>query len=136
MAGKRILQVEDHQDTADLVEIVLQRDGYQVETVSTSEQAKEAIQRKHFDLYLLDNLLPDGNGIDLCREVRKRDWEVPIIFYSAAGYKSDQQRAMEAGANRYLLKPVDLNELMKVIEDLLDKPSPKGSKTLASGGHS
>src|SRR5260370_502713 len=78
---KRILEVEDHQDIAALMALALTGIGYHVETVGTCKEGVEAIQEDRFDLYIFDNLLPDGTGIELCREVRIRDENTPIINY-------------------------------------------------------
>jgi DNA-binding response OmpR family regulator len=79
------------------------------------------IENGHFDLYMLDNWLPDGSGIELCRRIRTLDPTTPIIFTSAVGIKTSVDEAMTAGANRYLLKPVEPDNLRKVVKELLQE---------------
>jgi DNA-binding response OmpR family regulator len=76
---------------------------------------------RHFDLFLLDNWLPDGSGIELCRELRSRYPEMPIVFMSAAAQESTIEQATAAGADRYFVKPFDPYELKGIIKDLLDQ---------------
>lgn len=91
----------------------------EVVSAQTFDEARERISEEHFDLYLLDNWLPGGTGIDLCRELRKEDAITPVIFYSGAAYDSDQQEAMEAGAQAYLIKPTDIAKLMETVKTFL-----------------
>ena len=74
---------------------------------------------RHFDLFMLDNWLPDGSGIELCREVRARFPETPIIFMSAAAQESTIDEATSAGADRYFVKPFDPYELKEAVKELL-----------------
>lgn len=79
----RILCTEDDADTRDLIILVLQNEGYEVICTDTAEQAISLAKAQSFDLYLLDNWLPDSSGIELCRELREIDSKTPILFYSA-----------------------------------------------------
>lgn len=76
---------------------------------------------RHFDLFLLDNWLPDGSGIELCRELHSRFPEAPIVFMSAAAHESTIEEATAAGADRYFVKPFDPYELKGTVKDLLDQ---------------
>jgi DNA-binding response OmpR family regulator len=78
----------------------------------------ELIRRGVFDVYVLDNWLPDGSGVDLCREIRSTDPNSPVIFLSAAAYAKDHEAAMEAGATAYLDKPMGLLQLADTITSL------------------
>ena len=91
----------------------------EVVSAPTFDKARQRIRNERFDLYLLDNWLPGGTGIDLCREIRERDATTPIIFYSGAAYESDQQEAREAGAQAYLIKPGDISRLMDTVRTFL-----------------
>jgi two-component system response regulator CitB len=75
---------------------------------------------RHFDLVMLDNWLPDGSGIELCRDLRSRFPEMPIVFMSAAAQKATIGEAISAGANRYFIKPFDPDELRDVVKELLE----------------
>ena len=74
---------------------------------------------EHFDLYLLDSRLPDGSGVDLCRELRSFDKRTPILFYSAAAYEVDKKRAMDCGAQGYLTKPSENGDLCDMVKTLI-----------------
>ena len=79
------------------------------------------IDHQKFDLYMLDNWLPDGSGIELCQTIRARHPGSPIIFTSAVGMKKDLDEAAAAGADRYLLKPCEPDALVKVVKELMEK---------------
>ena len=76
-------------------------------------------KRGFFDLYLLDNWLPDGSGLDLCREIRDIDANAPVVFLSAAAYTHDHEAGMAAGATAYLDKPVDPFRLERILTGLI-----------------
>jgi CheY-like chemotaxis protein len=115
----RVLYVEDHEDTRDYVSFLLKRSGFDVTTTGSASAALTLAHSEHFDLYLLDNWLGDVSGFDLCRQLRELDPRTPILFYSAAAYKSDQTAALGCGAQGYLTKPDGLNELTDTIQRLL-----------------
>ena len=115
----RVLYVEDHNDTIEMVTLMLQGAGFQVTSRSTVEAALQIIAEQTFDLYLLDSWLPDGSGLDLCKEIRESDPHTPIVFYSAAAYESDHQKALKNGAHAYLTKPADSVELCERLTKLI-----------------
>ena len=114
-----ILYVEDHEDTRDLIQLILQQLGYAVTTVDTIADAQAMITQEIFDLYLLDSRLPDGSGIDLCKQLRVAGRQTPIVFYSAAAYEVDRDTAIRSGAQGYLVKPTTNGELATLIGGLL-----------------
>ena len=118
-ADSRILLVEDHQDTREFLEVVLAQSKYEVKTASTFSEALELADTQSFGLFIFDSVLPDGSGVDLCRRVRKFDERTPIIFYSGLAYEADIKTALLAGAQAYLVKPVDLTELIDSIKKLI-----------------
>lgn len=90
--------------------------------VSTAETAHEAlamIAAESFDLYLLDNWLPGGGGVELCRKIRESDPSTPIVFYSGAAHESEREEALAAGAQAYLVKPDDVAILLETVRRLL-----------------
>ena len=101
----RVLYLEDDEDTVEMVTFMLSLSGIDVVTVSSSKEAARLAKSEPFDLYLLDGLLPTGNSFDLCRELRRHDASVPVIFYSALGFPADIREGAEAGADAYLVKP-------------------------------
>jgi len=117
---RKILYVEDHEDTRDMVSLVLESNNFDVSTASTLEDGNRLAQDEIFDLYLLDMWLPDGVGLELARVIREFDRATPIVFFSAAAFESDHTDALEAGAQAYLTKPINLTELCDVISTLME----------------
>jgi DNA-binding response OmpR family regulator len=115
---KRILCVEDDSDVCSMIKTLLGFIGYDVEIAETVAEALTIIETEQFDLYLIDNWLPGGSGVELCRKIRAAGLAVPIIFYSAAAYDEDKRKALEAGADVYLVKPADINKLVETVKRL------------------
>lgn len=115
----RVLYVEDHDDTVEMVTLMLKAGGFDVTSLNTIEQALKAASEEEFDLYLLDLWLPDGSGMDLCKRIRDFDSKTPIVFYSAAAYDLDKQAALDGGAQAYLIKPTDSPNLCEHLFRLL-----------------
>ena|SRR5438132_2325485 len=124
--ARRILFVEDNIDTRDFVVSILT--DYEVVTAGTVAEALTLAQRGRFDLYLLDNWLPDGTGVDLTRQLRALTLRAPILFYSAVVSDVAQAEARAAGAQGYVNKPCPLEELEQAIAQLLpDVPAAPGT---------
>lgn len=113
---KRVLCVEDEEDTCALISALLGLINCEAVSAQSLNEARLKIREERFDLYLLDNWLPGGTGIQLCREIREKDTITPVIFYSGAAYDSDRQEAMATGAQAYLVKPTDIAELIETIK--------------------
>lgn len=124
---RRILCVEDHRDTCEILALVLR--NYEFEHVNSLASARELIERKKYDLYILDNWLPDGSGVDLCKLIRLLDGSVPIIFTSGAGFKSDIENAMHCGADRYIVKPYEPLDLESIVKELLDRKTASSAES-------
>ena len=117
----RVLYIEDHEDTRELVTLVLEQKDYEVVTGSTIETGVALAGSQQFDLYLLDSWLPDGSGLDLCRQIREFDKATPILFYSAAAYEIDRDHALKCGAQAYLIKPSHPSELSNLVTSLIER---------------
>jgi DNA-binding response OmpR family regulator len=117
----RVLYIEDHDDTRELVTLVLGQHGVEVVTGSTIATGVALAGAEEFDLYLLDSWLPDGSGLELCRQLRRLDQTTPILFYSAAAYEMDRQQALNSGAQAYLVKPSHPSELSALVTSLIDE---------------
>jgi len=113
----RILCVDDCLDTCDLLEAALPRVSFVF--AHTFAAACDLARFGRFDFFLLDNRLPDGSGRELCRVIRTTDVNTPIVFLSAAAYRSDHDEAMAAGATAYIDKPVDVVQLERVVMGLI-----------------
>jgi DNA-binding response OmpR family regulator len=121
LSKSRILYIEDHADTRELVTLVLRLNGFEVITGSTIEAAIELAGQTAFDLYLLDSWLSDGSGLELCKRIREFDQQTPILFYSAAAYEADRDVALECGAQGYLVKPSQISELCALVFSLIER---------------
>ena len=115
----RVLCVDDDQDTCEMVSALLRLIGCEVATAHSADEAEEMIRGRGFDLYLLDNWLPGGSGVELCRAIRARGDTSPVVFYSGAAYDSDRAEAIGAGAQAYLVKPGDAGLLVETVKGLL-----------------
>ena len=118
-AAGHILYVEDDEDTRDLVTFVLARSDYNVVAVRDYDDALLLAREGRFDLYLIDNWLVGGSGIKLCRTLREFDPRTPILFYSGAAYERDKLQAFAAGAQGYLVKPADNDELVEEVSRVI-----------------
>jgi len=116
----RVLYIEDHEDTRELVTLVLEQKSYEVVTGATIASGVAQAVSQDFDLYLLDSWLPDGSGLELCRKIREFDKVTPILFYSAAAYEIDRAEAIKSGAQAYLIKPSHPSELCSMVESLIE----------------
>jgi two-component system phosphate regulon response regulator PhoB len=114
-----ILYIEDDEDTRELVTYLLARSNYKVVPAENYDNALLLAQANLFDLYLIDNWVSGGSGIDLCKKLRELNPWTPILFYSGAAYERDKQQAFAAGAQGYLVKPVDNDELIEEISRII-----------------
>jgi DNA-binding response OmpR family regulator len=109
---RRILCTEDDQDTRDLLMLTFRMAGYEVFCTDTAAKTLDLLRNEKFDLCLMDNWMPDLSGEGLCKQIREFDSKTPILFYSGAAFDSDKERAMKAGAQGYLVKPISEGELV------------------------
>jgi DNA-binding response OmpR family regulator len=114
-ATKSVLFIDDHDDTREMIAVLLSHEGFQVTSVQTSAQGLALAKKGGFDLILMDLYLPDLSGINICEEIRGVDTHTPIIFYTAEARESERKRAMDAGCQAYLLKPIDLDEFLSTV---------------------
>jgi two-component system response regulator RegX3 len=114
----RILLVEDEESISEPLAEHLERDGFEPEVAATVAEARAALEREMPDLILLDVMLPDGDGRDLAREVRRTS-DVPIIMLTARGEEIDRVLGLELGADDYVVKPFSARELSARIRAIL-----------------
>ncbi len=110
MTVKKILFIEDEQKILMLVKKYLEQEGFEVLTADSGYQAREFLKNIEPNLILLDLMLPEMNGLDLCREIRKTS-NVPIIMLTAKTQETDKILGLEMGADDYITKPFSLAEL-------------------------
>jgi two-component system catabolic regulation response regulator CreB len=113
---KRILCVEDHADTCDLLTFLLAKEGYEAECAASQREA--LAEAGAFDLYVIDHGLPDGNGFELCRSIRQRYPKALVVIYSASADSAHHKAAAAAGAHAYVNKP-HVGHLAQTVKDLL-----------------
>ena len=118
---KIILCIDDDKDTCELVVAILGIASYQVDLASSAIEGIEKARQNHYDLILLDLRLRDGDGMELCKQIRFFDSKTPILFYSGEGRESYIEAALATGAQGFLLKPVDPDDLLKEINDHTEK---------------
>jgi DNA-binding response OmpR family regulator len=123
-AKQKILLVEDHEDTSELMVLLLKQLNYDVATAASISGALGMAALADFDLFVLDSLLPDGTGTELCKHIRERNGSTPILFYSAMAFDQDKQAALMAGAQRYLVKPVDFDVFSRTVDEMLNTVRP------------
>ena len=117
---KKICLVEDEESLSDLIKMNLELDGYAVETIVHGTEAfLRAAEMDTFDLVILDVMLPEVSGLTICKEIRKHS-RVPVLFLSAKGTTQDRIAGLKLGANDYLPKPFDLEELLLRVQVLID----------------
>lgn len=108
----RILYAEDDADTRELVTLVLEMQNCQVIATESYDEALRLARAEHFDLYLIDNWMPQISGVRLCEQLREFDQHTPVLFYSGAAYETDKERALASGAQGYLVKPAAGDQLI------------------------
>lgn len=118
---KRILLVEDEEHLVDVMKLNLELEGYAVKVAEDGVEALDLWQSQRFDLILLDVMLPNVDGLTVCETIRLKDEEIPILILSARGGNSDKVLGLKAGADDYLLKPFNLEELLLRISILIKK---------------
>jgi len=114
-----ILLVEDEVHIAQGLLFNLEAEGYQVTHVLNGEEALEALDREHFQLVILDIMLPGISGFDVCRQLRERDNQLPVLMLTARETEEDRVKGLGLGADDYLAKPFSLDELMLRIKGML-----------------
>lgn len=117
--SRQVLFVEDTSDTRDLVEFSLRQDGLEVVGAQTALEGLELARQNTFALILLDIGLPDKDGLELCREIRRFDSRTPILFYTAYAELLDLEEAAKAGAQGCLRKPEDTPRLGEIARRLI-----------------
>lgn len=114
---KRILVVDDDEMVLMALEELLRPEGYEVETVSSGTEALRKLDDKGYDLLMLDVIMPEMDGFELCRRIRQKDKykETPIVFLTAKSRDEDRDRGLEAGANLFLSKPISPDKLIQIV---------------------
>jgi two-component system KDP operon response regulator KdpE len=132
VTGPRILVVDDEQQILRALRTSLRAAGYEVETADTAQGAIAAAAMRPPEAVILDLVLPDGSGTDVCRELRT--WSTsPVIVLSAVGDEREKVAALDAGADDYVTKPVGIDELLARLRAVLRRATPSGEPVIAVG---
>ncbi|MCW3089041.1 MAG: DNA-binding response regulator [Ferruginibacter sp.] len=123
MTNKRIsiLLVEDEENLHEALKLNLELEEYEVTSAYDGVEALKAIQQEHFDLMILDVMLPELDGISVCETIRLQNNDIPILILSARNSSADRVLGLKKGADDYLTKPFNLEELLLRVSKLVEK---------------
>ena len=114
----RVLFVEDHQDTKIVLTLLLSQDGFAVDTAANCQEAILKAKSAEYDVFVLDINLPDGHGVDLCRDLKSVCPDLPVIYYSAQVFENQINAALRQCGECYLCKPLPVEVLEEHIRRL------------------
>jgi two-component system KDP operon response regulator KdpE len=127
--GRRVLACDDEPQILRALKVILRDEGYVVLTAGTMDEALDVAAVSAVDAAIVDLLLPDGDGVELCR--RLREWsEMPIIVLSAVGEEEQKVAVLKAGADDYITKPFGPRELLARLEAVLRRASPEAEESV------
>jgi len=126
----RILLVEDEESIREAVKLNLELEHYEVIATGSGREAIQLVQEQRFDLLLLDVMLPEINGFEICEQVRLTDRDVPILFLTAKDGAKDRITGLKLGADDYLTKPFVLEELLLRVNNLVRRTHKAPEPTL------
>ena len=115
----KILLVDDENELTDPLSRVLSHEGYQVDVADNGRDGSELAQKNNYDLLILDWMLPEKSGLEICQEVRSRSLKTPVLFLTAKDTIDDRVLGLDAGADDYIIKPFELRELLARVRALL-----------------
>ena len=119
----RILLVEDEENLRSTIRLNLEMEGYDVTEARDGKVAFNLFRSAHFDLIILDVMLPEMDGYTLCQKIRLENTQVPVIFLTAKGASDERVQGLKLGADDYLAKPFNLEELLLRINSLIRRGS-------------
>jgi len=121
MRTKNILLVEDEEHLLKTIQLNLELENFTVTTAVTGTEAIKKFRTNKFELVILDVMLPEINGFDICEEIRKENKHLPILLLTAKNSSSDRIQGLKLGADDYLTKPFNLEELLLRVHNLLKR---------------
>lgn len=125
-----ILLIEDEDHISDLVKLNLEIEGYEVIDQTNAEGGLDLIQRRKVDLVIMDVMLPGMNGMDACRKVKSLRPDIPVLILSALGQSTDKIKGLRSGADDYLSKPFNLEELILRVQKLIARYPTNSNATM------
>ncbi len=129
MAAKKIsiLLVEDEENLQEALKLNLELENYEVTCAGDGLEALKAVEKEHFDLMILDVMLPELDGISVCESIRLQNNDMPILILSAKNNSADRVLGLKKGADDYLTKPFNLEELLLRVSKLVAKSQGAGT---------
>jgi len=120
----QLLIVEDNPSTLKMLAFLLRNEGYTVHAVSNAGTGLDLLRNEPIDLLVLDVMLPDVSGLQICRQVRNEGLTIPILVISALGRRDDKLAALNEGADDYMTKPFDPSEVVARVHSLIRRTQP------------
>lgn len=129
---KRILIVDDDDEIRELLEFDISHSGYFVDTASNGKEGLQKALNNSYDLILLDVMMPKMNGFDVCKNIRQAKLSIPILMLTAKGTINDKTIGFDCGADDYLVKPFDVQEVLLRIRVLLRRNQPQETNSISN----
>lgn len=127
-----ILLVEDEENLQEALKLNLELEGYEVRSSFDGATALKMVKQEHYDLIILDVMLPEIDGITVCETIRLQNTRIPILMLSAKNTSADRVIGLKKGADDYLTKPFNLEELLLRVQKLITKNEQLDSRTTLS----
>ncbi|MDK0862131.1 response regulator transcription factor [Clostridium perfringens] len=136
MTNKKVLIVDDEEHIRELIKFNLKKEGYGTEVAVNGTEALKIIREIKFDLILLDLMLPEIDGLEVCKEIRRNEEtsDIPVMMITAKGEEFDKVLGLELGADDYITKPFSIRELMARVKALLRRSNVKKEENIINFG--
>ena len=129
--AQRLLIADDDNEIRELLEFDLSQSGYDVDTAKDGEEALHKALVGNYDLILLDVMMPKMNGFDVCKNIRSSKADVPILMLTAKGTINDKTQGFDSGADDYIVKPFDIQEVLLRVRALVRRSPASKTKTVS-----
>lgn len=136
MTNKKVLIVDDEEHIRELIKFNLKKEGYDIEVAINGVEALNIIREIKFDLILLDLMLPEIDGLEVCKQIRRNEEtsDIPVMMITAKGEEFDKVLGLELGADDYITKPFSIRELMARVKALLRRSNFKKEENIIKFG--
>lgn len=128
-----VLVVEDDSELRELFSTVLENNGYKAFQAKDGEEALDVIDVQYIDLIVTDIMMPNMDGYELVKELREADYQMPVLMITAKNTAADKQEGFRVGTDDYMVKPIDVNEMIWRIEALLRRAQMVNSRKITIG---
>lgn len=128
--AQRLLIADDDNEIRELLEFDLSHSGYEVDSVKDGEEALQKALKGNYDLILLDVMMPKMNGFDVCKNIRSSKPQVPILMLTAKGTITDKTQGFDSGADDYIVKPFDIQEVLLRVRALVRRNASSKSNSV------